>query len=336
MMSANCPALLIAGIQKAGTTSLFEALGEIDGVYGSALKEPAFFCQVKRVRRSHEAWYEGLFPDSIQGTRLEASTCLVASEEALAAAADYYNEARFVVIFRDPVDRAYSGYWQLRKWIPPVENRNFAEIVHGVSSAVERHGCGIPEAEERELRSAARRGSVDLSLTDESFHEELYGASLNTEFIDPLWPYRYFGQSCYNRVIRRLNKTGVAWLPVIFEELVDDPKSTIQRICKFAEIPPAAAAVDLPDTHETAVPYEVARGILTWWVERGQTLLSSLPLKLKETAIWRAARKLWRVSTRRGKPTLRAGEREAAAELLSGEYEAVFEECPRAAKRWSR
>src|SRR3954469_19217742 len=116
--SMRWPNLFIVGAAKAGTTSLWTALGELPEVFMSPLKEPHFFSGVtpRREWASHfptvttEAEYHQLFKGAGDARYLgDASTSyLWAGSRAAEAIRRHNPEARIIAMLRDPVDRAYS------------------------------------------------------------------------------------------------------------------------------------------------------------------------------------------------------------------------------------
>ena len=115
------PNLFIVGAAKAGTTSLWRALGEHPEVFMSPLKEPHFFSGVmpRREWAAHlptvttQAEYEHLFNAAGPARYLgDASTSYLWSGSRAAEAIWRHNpRARIIAVLRDPVDRAYSHYW---------------------------------------------------------------------------------------------------------------------------------------------------------------------------------------------------------------------------------
>lgn len=106
---------LIIGAQKAGTTALFEFLGAHPEIFMPGAKEVHFFIR--------DEFY-------LQGERYLAPLYASVTDEALVGAADveimyfpgsaerihaYNPDMRLLAVLRDPVDRAYSGYWFARR-----------------------------------------------------------------------------------------------------------------------------------------------------------------------------------------------------------------------------
>lgn len=105
------PNFFILGAPKAGTTTLASWLSEHPRVFLSPVKEPQFFNFdfSHRTTRSFKE-YEALF-QAATATHLavgEASTRYLYSRTAVPAICQYAENARFIVMIRDPVELAYS------------------------------------------------------------------------------------------------------------------------------------------------------------------------------------------------------------------------------------
>ncbi len=104
---------IIAGVQKAGTTALFDHLGDVSGIALSTTKEVHFFDDetVDWTRPNYGA-YHGQFapaPGAVVGEATPIYLYWPGSLERIAA----YNPAmRLIVMLRDPVERAWS-HWRM-------------------------------------------------------------------------------------------------------------------------------------------------------------------------------------------------------------------------------
>ena len=115
----SLPNFLIIGAAKAGTTTLFDLLKQHPQVYLPFNKEPMFFNYDDNYRRGLE-WYSRTFfrraaPNLARG---EATPhYLYWSDKVAPRIRQVYAQApiKFLVIFRDPVGRAYSWYWNMVK-----------------------------------------------------------------------------------------------------------------------------------------------------------------------------------------------------------------------------
>jgi hypothetical protein len=102
---------LVAGVQKGGTTALFDYLSDLPGLQLPAVKEAHFFDDEERVDWSAPAYtaYHDLFVDD---ARLwgEATPIYLYWPNALERIAAYNPAMKLILIFRDPVQRAWSQW----------------------------------------------------------------------------------------------------------------------------------------------------------------------------------------------------------------------------------
>jgi hypothetical protein len=122
------PDFFIAGAPKAGTTALHAALARHPDLYMSPVKEPKFFLSDgppptqggpgdARTYREH-IWqrddYEDLFAAAPAGTlRGESTPFYLYRQDAQQRIAALIPRARFIVVLRDPIERAHSNWTHL-------------------------------------------------------------------------------------------------------------------------------------------------------------------------------------------------------------------------------
>jgi len=104
------PNFLILGALKSGTTSLYSYLGQHPDVLFATPKEPLFFAQ--EYERGFEFYQQTCFP-AVRHERAVGEACAVSLflpfvPDRIKATLP---EARFIVILRDPVQRAFSHWW---------------------------------------------------------------------------------------------------------------------------------------------------------------------------------------------------------------------------------
>jgi hypothetical protein len=105
---------VILGTQRGGTTSLFDWLASHPAVATSTTKEVHYF---DRYYSEGERWYRAHFPMRLPSRlSMEATPYLLFHPLApRRVAADLPDKTRFVVLLRDPVQRAISQYWHSRR-----------------------------------------------------------------------------------------------------------------------------------------------------------------------------------------------------------------------------
>ena len=127
----NKPNFFILGAAKSGTTSLYAYLRLHPDVFMSPLKEPTFFCHPFQVVSSPIMYFE-LFGEAA-GARVigEASHAYLSNPSTPKVLKLLVPDAKFLVILRNPADRAFSLYHHMRRsgfeWIGSFEQALSAE-----------------------------------------------------------------------------------------------------------------------------------------------------------------------------------------------------------------
>jgi len=106
------PDSLIIGAQRAGTSSMFRLLKLHPQIYGSAKKEVHFF---DRNYSKGVNWYRSHFPlrQKLKGgwVTFEATPCYLMFPHAAERISQLLPNIKFIVMLRNPVDRAISHYF---------------------------------------------------------------------------------------------------------------------------------------------------------------------------------------------------------------------------------
>jgi hypothetical protein len=113
--------LFIIGAQKSGTSTLFDNLVKHKNIFGGLIKEKNFFSH-EALLKNGVAWYHNLFPKPSIFYRLpkthyflDASPSYLAHKEVADRIYKYNPDAKFVVMMRNPVDRAFSAWNMYRQ-----------------------------------------------------------------------------------------------------------------------------------------------------------------------------------------------------------------------------
>lgn len=121
-------AFLIAGVQKGGTTALFDYLGEEPGLSLSREKEVHFFDDETRDWAAPDyAAYHAAFAPFDGRPRGEATPIYLYWRGSLERIAAYNPDIKLIVVLRDPVERAWS-HWKM-EYARGAETRPFAWCV---------------------------------------------------------------------------------------------------------------------------------------------------------------------------------------------------------------
>ena len=201
------PDFLILGAQKAGTTSLYNYLQRHPRVAPAFTKEVHYFTLH---RDEPEAWYRAHFPrvrslerrGAVTG---EATPYYLFEPRAPRRVARVLPESRFVLLLRDPVERAYSHYQH--ECARGRESLGFAAAL---------------ETEEKRLTSELERMARDPSYTS-AVHQQQ----------------SYFSRGLYAQQLERWREHYPAerFLILQSEAFFADPAATCQRVFEFLELP---------------------------------------------------------------------------------------------------
>ena len=119
MTLKNEPNFFILGAAKAGTTALYDILSQHPDIYFSFVKETMFFSHDDNFQRGFD-WYVKTFFSGSDELPLRGEATphyLYWAEKVAPRIAQQYSDKdpKFIVILRDPVKRAYSWYWNMKK-----------------------------------------------------------------------------------------------------------------------------------------------------------------------------------------------------------------------------
>lgn len=219
------PNFFVIGAPRAGTTSLYEYLNAHPDIFMSTVKEPDFFASTAwddvhplggepeerpvrdDIERSAELTnefpgYERLFRGANSQSRLgEASAIYLGHPTAAWHLRSYFPDARFVVVLRDPTERAFSHVVHAK--------RVYAE--QGVDSPEGAEGRSIDEEFER---------AVDVAM--------LEGMPENTVSEPEIWVRAGFYHAHLTRWFELFPRDRFALF--LFEDLATDPDGVMRAI----------------------------------------------------------------------------------------------------------
>lgn len=119
MSGPETVSFLVAGVQKGGTTALFHYLNDLPGVQMAPAKEVHFFDdETLDWARPDYAGFHAAFPEVDARPRGEATPIYIYWPNCLERIARYNPAMKLVLLFRDPVERAWSQ-WKMefaRDW----------------------------------------------------------------------------------------------------------------------------------------------------------------------------------------------------------------------------
>lgn len=120
------PNFIIGGVPRGGTTSLFYYLGQHPEVYVCSNKEPRFFLSdlkdteieklTGKITVRTIAEYESLFAGATDEKAIgEATPMYIYYPQAIRRIKETLPDVKLIFTLRDPIDRAYSSYWNAHR-----------------------------------------------------------------------------------------------------------------------------------------------------------------------------------------------------------------------------
>jgi hypothetical protein len=241
--------IVIPGVEKGGTTTLYDALVSTTGVTEPKIKETEFLALPRETVVDNFEWYLNNFSLSENSFNVDASTLYFWSENAVRNIREFIEDPKIIVILRDPAKRAFSAYLHMYKRVPQSEHRSFDKIMAALTD------IGDWKAqEEKGIRSAIDENLVDEEFLDASHLRRHFGVKFRSVFEDPLVLFRYMQGSFYSEPFERYRNTFKDDVMVVFlEKLVKDPKEEFDKILEFLSLPTGCLDA-LPHSHKTIVP----------------------------------------------------------------------------------
>jgi len=133
----SLPNFMVLGASKSATTTLYNILKNHDDIYAPSFKEPHFFNITNNFKKGLE-WYEDTYYHSSDDykaiidftpTYFYTPSCAQRIYESLGA------DMKFIIILRNPVDRAYSHYLHSKR--DGYENKDFIDALISEKSRID-------------------------------------------------------------------------------------------------------------------------------------------------------------------------------------------------------
>jgi len=136
------PNLFVAGVPKAGTTSLFHYLALHPDVFPSSRKEPGYFhpFKIKEMDKNLEAYKKLFAGHSGQRYVIEATPGYFYGGKKSAAAINKFSpESKVIIVLRNPVERLFSFY-KYKKSLGHISGKlNFDNYIEECKKLAENH-----------------------------------------------------------------------------------------------------------------------------------------------------------------------------------------------------
>ena len=137
------PNFFILGAGKSGSTSLYHYLKGHPQVFLPRVKEPSFFCEDFQVVKNPIHYFRLFEPVSSETAIGEASHVYLSSPSTPSVLKTLFPDARFIIILRNPANRAYSLYHHMRRTgfepVASFEKALMAEEARATSARFKAH-----------------------------------------------------------------------------------------------------------------------------------------------------------------------------------------------------
>jgi hypothetical protein len=200
LLQINKPNFFILGAGRSGSTYLYYLLKQHPDIFLTSPKEPTFFCKPFQVIKNPIRYFELYDQASDEAIRGEASHAYLSNPSTAKILKALFPESRFLVILRNPVDRAYSLYHWMR--------RNGFEYINSFEAAL--------KAEDSRCNSATfKRNCQHYFYNFLYFRSGLYGGQLHRYF--SIFPKQQF------HIVKQ-------------EAFITDPINHLKKIFHFLEV----------------------------------------------------------------------------------------------------
>lgn len=209
-LSGMLPNFLLIGAARCGTTSLYKILQSHEDVYlpQSKRPEPHFFLKNDEYQKGL-CYYEcRYFPKSCDAIAIgEASTSYIFGPHVPARVAQSIPTVKSIALLRNPIDRAFSGYWHTVK--SGLEKLSFEDALEQEEKRAETANSGL--ATEIQPFAYAARGD---------YHKQIM------------------------RWCKHFPRESLEL--IIFDDFLEKPNVVLLRLANFLGIDPIKFAVSVP------------------------------------------------------------------------------------------
>ena len=222
----NKPNLFILGAAKSGTTSLFNYLKPHPNIFLSNIKEPSFFCEDFQVIKNPIKYFE-LFDNATNEIYLgEASHVYLTDPKVARILKSLFPDSKFILILRNPAERAYSLYNHMR-----------------------RHRYESLNTFEKALRAEEKR------------KESIWFKNNNPQYF---YNFLYFESGKYgsqiNRYLSLFDKSQ--FLFIKYEEFIHNRTEGLNKIWEFLGIPEFTCSHDIHSNKGFAIRYHLLEKLI--------------------------------------------------------------------------
>lgn len=329
------PAVILAGVRKCGTTTLFDMLAAHSRICPASVKESQYFACDEVTIKKNLTWYEDLFNGNNDCVLLDGSTWYFGASNAPELINQCLPRSRIILSLRDPAARVFSAYLHMKKQTPSKEGRTFEEIITSMEDRILVAG-NLFDAEDSLIDEANQTGLVDADYIDAGYHKTRFRAPFNTCLSDKRYEFRYFGESSYSRWLPSWKRAFGDRLHVIyFEDLMTQPELVIKDALEFTELEYESQTASLVKKNETRLPRgKLANIVLSY---RANTAIGKFAASmLKSVGLKKLGAEFKSNFLYKGKESSTEEQMQRVRALLTDEYDYWTKQDMRTTELWNR
>lgn len=319
--------IILPGAYKSGTSTFFNLITRHSMIITPKINRSQFFALEEDIVRENLGWYkEKHYSKKEKGYFLDRSGMYLSSKRAPHLIKKYVKYPKILVILRDPIKRAYSGYLHMYKKVPCADKRSFDEIIDSID------GTDINKTirtENQNIEDNIRMGKINehyVNKTLASRKEKKDGVNFKYVLEDPLFHYKHLQHSLYRMHIRRFKEEFDEIKIIFLEELIDKTEKVMKYVLDFLDLNYEKELFELPHKNVTKIPRnKLARGLL--YVNK-----KIVPSPLNKKIQWQLKDKS---PLYKPKPKLSKELYEKGRGLLKKEYDYWISEHPKLEEYWT-
>jgi hypothetical protein len=327
----NTKPIIIAGVRKCGTTSLFHMVSSHKNIAKPPIKENQFFSLEENIIERNFRHYQELYEIKGEEYFIDSSTFYFSTKNTPILLKKYLNMPKILIIIRDPAKRTYSAYLHMKSKIPQTERRSFNYIINNIDN----NNYSLSEiinSERNLLNKAIKNNEIEENYLGRKYLSPIYGTTFNSLFYDKLIPYRYFENSIYSLSLENYYKTFSKEdiKVIIFEKLIKNPRETIDDIFDFLGLSRNNEDINFHYENKTYIPKKFISKLFSL---NGSILINELSRKMRNQLGYKKIRFIKKIFYD-NKPQLSYEQYMKMRKILKKEYEYWLTEYNELNKLW--
>lgn len=224
--------LIIPGVRKSGTTSIYNALIQHPNINEPPHKECYFFNLKETLINNNFEWYKRHYLHS-KNYSIDASASYFVDDVTAELIAKYVPDTKILIMIRDPAKRLFSDFIHNVKKYNRIDKRHFSDIIRKMNQYTFETPEELVEIENSYVADSAKEGRIDESYMSQDYLS-FTDLNIKASFRDVYFPYRYFQRSVYSYSISNYKNFFDSNVKiVVLEKLIKSPSEEMEEIFQF-------------------------------------------------------------------------------------------------------